>query len=174
MSVIWSGITEQGAIVPVQVDETGKVVSTASVPDQYVLRSGDTMSGPLVLPGDPQNATEAATKQYVDSTLSSNGPIAYGYYGLGDILIGSYNIALARYQGVGNYLFYFDNIPPSTNYVVVATAQYANTQVVWTGREFQTFQLNSVSTVSPYAAIDTPVSFVVYWSPNNAKVLKSE
>ena len=73
MSVIWSGITEQGAVVPVQVDASGKVIATASVPDEYVLRSGDTMTGPLVLPGDPTQELEAATKQYVDST--SGGPL---------------------------------------------------------------------------------------------------
>jgi hypothetical protein len=32
----------------------------------YVLKSGDTMTGPLVLPGDPVSATQAADKNYVD------------------------------------------------------------------------------------------------------------
>jgi hypothetical protein len=32
-----------------------------------VLKSGDTMSGPLTLPGDPTANTHAATKQYVDA-----------------------------------------------------------------------------------------------------------
>ena len=68
MSVIWSGITEQGAVVPVQVDASGKVIATAGVPDIYVERSGDTMTGPLVLPGDPTTDLQAATKQYVDSS----------------------------------------------------------------------------------------------------------
>ena len=48
MTVIWSGITEQGAVVPVQVDETGKVVATSSASGEYVLRSGDTMTGLLI------------------------------------------------------------------------------------------------------------------------------
>jgi hypothetical protein len=33
---------------------------------QYVLKAGDTMTGPLTLPGDPTAPLHAATKQYVD------------------------------------------------------------------------------------------------------------
>ena len=47
MSVIWSGVTEQGAVVPVQVDDTGKVIAASGVSGNYVLKSGDTMSGNL-------------------------------------------------------------------------------------------------------------------------------
>jgi hypothetical protein len=37
----------------------------------YVLKAGDTMTGPLVLPGDPVSATQAADKNYVDSTVAA-------------------------------------------------------------------------------------------------------
>jgi hypothetical protein len=33
---------------------------------RFVHKSGDTMTGPLVLPGDPTEDLQAATKQYVD------------------------------------------------------------------------------------------------------------
>ncbi len=36
----------------------------------YVLKSGDTMTGPLSLPGDPATATQAADKHYVDATIA--------------------------------------------------------------------------------------------------------
>ena len=50
MSVIWSGVTEEGAVVPVQVDETGKVIATAAVPGgDYVKKTGDNMTGDLTL-----------------------------------------------------------------------------------------------------------------------------
>ena len=40
----------------------------------YVLKSGDTMTGPLVLPGDPVSSLQAATKNYVDiSTAALQG-----------------------------------------------------------------------------------------------------
>jgi len=39
----------------------------------YVLKAGDTMTGPLVLPADPTSALQAATKQYVDSVAGSGG-----------------------------------------------------------------------------------------------------
>ena len=41
MSVIWSGITEGGAIVPVQVDESGKVIATAEVREELWAQNGN-------------------------------------------------------------------------------------------------------------------------------------
>ena len=175
MSVIWSGITEQGAVVPVQVDETGKVIATASVPDQYVLRSGDTMTGPLVLPGDPQSATEAATKQYVDSASAPNSPLAYGWFSstLGQ-LVGAYNIADVRYQGVGNYQFYFSDIPSSDNYCVVPVVTSGQGRVSWSGRTVLSFSLTVFNPFANNAPVDGDVSFAVYWSDNVVKMSKSE
>ena len=37
----------------------------------YVLKTGDTLTGPLVLPGTPATPSQAANKQYVDSTVAS-------------------------------------------------------------------------------------------------------
>ena len=123
MSVIWSGITEGGAIVPVQVDETGKVIATASVPDEYVLKSGDTMTGPLVLPGDPTQSLEAATKGYVDSRPGGgNSVFAVGEWNFEFQLLVSENISDFRYRGVGDYEIYFQEIPPNTNYIVFCEA----------------------------------------------------
>ncbi|HEY0264189.1 MAG TPA: GDSL-type esterase/lipase family protein [Granulicella sp.] len=42
--------------------------STTGDATEYVLKAGDTMTGPLVLPGDPTAATQAADKHYVDTT----------------------------------------------------------------------------------------------------------
>jgi len=36
----------------------------------YVLKAGDTMTGPLVLPGDPVSPTQAADKSYVDESVA--------------------------------------------------------------------------------------------------------
>ncbi len=42
----------------------------------YVLKSGDTMTGPLSLPADPVSANQAADKNYVDESIAaSNGGI---------------------------------------------------------------------------------------------------
>lgn len=41
--------------------------------DSFPLISGDTMTGPLVLSGDPSAALGAATKQYVDASVSVGG-----------------------------------------------------------------------------------------------------
>src|SRR5882757_4187486 len=37
----------------------------------YVLKAGDTMTGPLVLPGDPTAPPQAATKDYVDNNIAA-------------------------------------------------------------------------------------------------------
>ena len=37
----------------------------------YVLKAGDTMTGPLVLPADPVSATQAADKNYVDESIAA-------------------------------------------------------------------------------------------------------
>lgn len=37
----------------------------------YVLKAGDTMTGPLVLPGDPVSANQAADKNYVDENVAA-------------------------------------------------------------------------------------------------------
>jgi len=49
MSVIWSGVTEEGAVVPVQVTEEGKVVAEFNADvDDFVEKTGSTMTGDLV------------------------------------------------------------------------------------------------------------------------------
>jgi lysophospholipase L1-like esterase len=37
----------------------------------YVLKQGDTMTGPLILPGDPTTSLEAVDKQYVDQNITA-------------------------------------------------------------------------------------------------------
>ena len=44
----------------------------------FVQRAGDTMTGPLVLPGDPTADLQAAPKQYVDSALADITPAGIG------------------------------------------------------------------------------------------------
>jgi len=39
----------------------------------FVMKTGDTMTGPLVLPGDPTAANQAADKHYVDENISASG-----------------------------------------------------------------------------------------------------
>jgi len=55
--------------------------------NQYVLKAGDTMTGPLVLSGNPTENMQAATKQYVDGKLGTL-PIATAST-LGTVKVGS-------------------------------------------------------------------------------------
>jgi hypothetical protein len=44
---------------------------SGTLDDRYVMLSGSTMTGPLILNGDPSDILGAATKQYVDSSISN-------------------------------------------------------------------------------------------------------
>ena len=162
MSVIWSGITEQGAIVPVQVDASGKVIATAGVPDIYVERSGDTMTGPLVLPGNPTLDLQAATKKYVDSRTPSNELLAFGTFFSNEGAFNSKNISSVRSKGDGIYEFYFTEIPFSAGYAVITTSNSLN--VVTRPVEINQFYFSVSGT---YSATGAPapsygMSFVCY------------
>lgn len=162
MSVIWSGVTEEGAVVPVQVDSTGKVIATASIPDEYVLRSGDTMTGPLSLPGDPTNSLQAATKQYVDNTAAVGGQLLAagltGSSGLG--LIYGINVSSIRKGGEGEYQVYFQTPPSSTNYVVLAAPTNRNRIFRVTSLTALSFNIDFSSTTD--GSPDTNFGFAVF------------
>jgi hypothetical protein len=54
--------------------DTAIAAATAGHPldsTPYVLKAGDTMTGPLLLPADPVSATQAADKNYVDTTVAA-------------------------------------------------------------------------------------------------------
>jgi hypothetical protein len=54
------------------IDGNGVLSSTAAIDTTRVSKAGDTMTGPLVLSGNPTTNLQAATKQYVDGTGSSH------------------------------------------------------------------------------------------------------
>ena len=47
----------------------------AIVGTDYVVRTGDTMTGPLYLAGDPENPMEPVTKRYAERVLVSSAEI---------------------------------------------------------------------------------------------------
>ena len=53
MSVIWSGVTEEGAVVPVQVTAEGKVVAVGDGPEgEYLKLTGGNLTGDLTIDTD--------------------------------------------------------------------------------------------------------------------------
>ena len=59
----------------------------------FVQKAGDTMTGPLVLPGDPTASLQAAPKQYIDSVAST----------LNTALASRARIQTGSYVGTGTY-----------------------------------------------------------------------
>lgn len=65
MSVIWSGVTEEGAVVPVQVTAEGKVVAVGDGPEgEYLKLTGGNLTGDLTLGTDKitLNATDGSAE----------------------------------------------------------------------------------------------------------------
>ena len=61
MSVIWSGVTEEGAVVPVQVTAEGKVVAVGDGPEgEYLKLTGGNLTGDLTLGTDDKITLDAA------------------------------------------------------------------------------------------------------------------
>lgn len=58
-----------------------RIVTPAKLAARYVKKSGDTMTGPLSLPGDPSASLHATTKEYVDRRTAGDtipiGTVAY-------------------------------------------------------------------------------------------------
>ena len=63
------------------------IINGSTQLEDYVKKTGDTMSGPLVLSGNPTEANQAANKAYVDAKLT-NLPIATAT-SLGTVKVGS-------------------------------------------------------------------------------------
>ena len=75
LAEIRDAILENSSLTQAQISQfldTLNAVNLAS----YIKRTGDTMSGPLVLMGNPTSDLQAATKKYVDQTTVSQGDLA--------------------------------------------------------------------------------------------------
>jgi hypothetical protein len=69
----------------------GAVTKTHAQLNNTVDKSGDTMSGPLTLPGAPTSALHAATKLYVDQAASGSVALIQSVYPIGSIYINASN-----------------------------------------------------------------------------------
>lgn len=166
MSVIWSGVTEQGAVVPVQVDETGKVVATAGASGDYVLRAGDTMTGDLTVPNIIVPGTGV-----IEAMQTPKAMVQFGVRSSGAVTINAnYNIADVVYSGTwGELRITFTNAIPG---VPVVSASAATGLVNTSGAAFVytrsgdnnqwsigTFVVTSSGTLVP----ETSVNYHLVW-----------
>ena len=66
-SVAMQTVSKQYVDTAIAAAETGFPLDSSP----YVLKAGDTMTGPLVLPADPVNTNQAADKHYVDTNVAA-------------------------------------------------------------------------------------------------------
>jgi len=152
MSVIWSGITEGGAIVPVQVDESGKVVATADPRPELWTKTGEILtpttptddiqtSGNLVLNGAFGSSTltsadssgvkvyalpeESGTLALVGDTPEPSGDNDFFAYGTfkSDQIIDSKGIRSFFYVDSGDLYLYYENNLVNDIPLITATVQ---------------------------------------------------
>lgn len=73
MSVIWSGLTEEGAVVPIQVTAEGKVVAVGDGPEgEFLKLTGGNLTGNLTV------STDKITLNATDGSISTDGSIEVG------------------------------------------------------------------------------------------------
>jgi hypothetical protein len=73
---------------------SGNSAVTTSGNGSFVSKAGDTMTGPLQLPGDPVSPNQAATKHYVDSGLGVKADLIVGVVPTGQLGNGTANNGL--------------------------------------------------------------------------------
>lgn len=61
----------------VAIDAETKALLTKEIGNVYVLKTGDTMTGLLILSGDPTDDLHAATKKYVDDNVGNGGTLGF-------------------------------------------------------------------------------------------------
>jgi hypothetical protein len=57
----------------------------------FVSKTGDTMTGPLTLPGDPVTANQASTRHYVDTATEAKADLTFGAVPTGELGTGTAN-----------------------------------------------------------------------------------
>jgi hypothetical protein len=94
-----------------------------------VAKTGDTMTGALTLPGSPTLNLQAATKQYVDSTVAT-GSLVKAWVSFSGFAPnpprGSYNVSSVTNASAGVYNINFTSSLIDTNYSVAIGAARAN------------------------------------------------
>ena len=72
---IRDAILENSSLTQAQISQFLETLNSVNLAS-YIKRTGDTMSGPLVLMGNPTTDLQAATKRYVDQTKVGTGELA--------------------------------------------------------------------------------------------------
>ena len=107
MTVIWSGVTEEGAVVPVQVTDEGKVVAVGDGPEgDYLKLTGGNLTGDLTVNEQITLATDGSITAagagsfpslalkppsdgaaYIQATNQATGKVVANYFGDGTITL---------------------------------------------------------------------------------------
>ena len=106
----------------------------------FVSKAGDSMSGPLQLPGDPVAPNQATTKHYVDNGLAAKADVISGIVPVGQLGNGTANIDLCLHGdsswgacGASTNAVSIQNVPvdttaPSDNQVITYVASVGKYQ----------------------------------------------
>lgn len=106
MSVIWSGVTEEGAVVPVQVTAEGKVVAIGDGPEgDYLELTGGQLTGPLTSTSTASFTGSLSTDNNIaaggNASIEGNVSAGYGDPSTGCLLSANGNASFSSYINVG-------------------------------------------------------------------------
>lgn len=129
MSIIWSGITEDGTIVPVQVTAEGKVVAVGDGPQgDYLPTSGGELTGPLTSSStatfEGQIQTTGASYKFADGTEQSSAAVELIWASTNSPGVFQASSGFASVSAFDNYKYEYVFSTPKTDnlYAVVVTS----------------------------------------------------
>ena len=116
MTVIWSGFTEEGAVVPVQVDGAGRVVATTGEPPgpPVIEYNGASAWGNVAADGTINNGLNVAS-------VTLNGTGNYDVVFTTPMGTGSYSITGSTGRNSNNLFVYYDQTPTGFSYQTISS-----------------------------------------------------
>ena len=145
MSVIWSGVTEEGAVVPVQVTAEGKVVAVGDGPEgDYLKLTGGNLTGDLTVDEKITLKTDGSAT-FDDAVQIGNDPFGGNANGIKLYPAGGFYTCRAQGNQVGLSISQNGTLNPTTLINADGSANFAGgieSAGVWVGKDKKNGYLN--------------------------------
>ena len=156
MSVIWSGVTEEGAVVPVQVTAEGKVVAVGDGPEgEYLKLTGGNLTGDLTL-GDPSSPNISLNAGDGSTTFAGGGSATFE----GAVKSNAYLWANASGPSAGIYN-YENGSTNASSYIQQDSSNNTKISFAWDGSATFAGDVDGKTITSTHGLVNRRVSGVI-------------